>query len=59
MRAGRKDRMYKKDDKVMVWWMGDCAYGRIIEVCKGHCYKVRLADGEICFRSEDDIIEKA
>ena len=49
---------YEIGEKVQVWWRGDYTWGRIISIEHSRCYKVRLTDGEICFRLESDL-EKA
>ena len=47
--------MYQVGEEVMVWWKGDYAFGRVIEIPHAHCYRVRLADGEVVYRLESDL----
>lgn len=47
--------MYNVDDKVVTLWRGEYTKGRIIEVVRGRCYRVRLTSGEVAYRLESDL----
>ena len=46
---------YSVNQKVSVWWRGECHYGYIMEILHEDFYRVRLCTGETCLRLECDI----
>lgn len=46
---------YSAGQRVLVWWRSEFCFGRVIEVIHGNCYRVRLTDGEVCYRLESDL----